>query len=238
MALTDHIGIDFRGPKAGGGVGGEVGVARACGEDHHPSLLEVADGPAADVGLGDLVHGDGAEDPGGDSGLLQGVLQGEGIDHRGQHAHVVGAVARSMPMAVAASPRKMLPPPTTTPNSTLRSKGPLISRAMTCRVSGHRPNFFSPARVSPLTLSRTRWYWGSPWLTLASGSHLVAHETGHGDLAAAFGPGFVQKLHYRDVRVLHKDLADEADFLEELEAPITIFSMMLAGLPESAAWAS
>ena len=47
-------------------------------------------GPAADIGLRHLVHGNGAHYPGGHPGFLQGVLEGQGVDHGGQHAHVVG----------------------------------------------------------------------------------------------------------------------------------------------------
>ena len=52
------------------------------------------DGTAANVGLGDLAHLDGAHDATVHAGLLEGVLQGEGVDDGGEHAHVVslGAV--------------------------------------------------------------------------------------------------------------------------------------------------
>ena len=89
-ALQDHLGVDLGGPQRGGGVGGEERVAGAAGEDHDPALLEVADGPAPDVGLGDLGHLDRRLHPGGLAEALEGVLQGEGVDDRGQHAHVVG----------------------------------------------------------------------------------------------------------------------------------------------------
>ena len=38
---------------------------------------------------GHLRHGDGALHPGGDAQLLQRVLQGQGVDDGGQHAHVI-----------------------------------------------------------------------------------------------------------------------------------------------------
>ena len=46
-------------------------------------------GAAADERLGHLGHGDGALHPGGDAQLFQRVLQGQGVDDRGQHAHVI-----------------------------------------------------------------------------------------------------------------------------------------------------
>src|SRR5450631_1236344 len=50
------LGADLEGPLGGGGVGGEVGGAKAGPEDDHPALLQVADRPPGDVGLGDLAH--------------------------------------------------------------------------------------------------------------------------------------------------------------------------------------
>jgi hypothetical protein len=51
-------------------------------------------------GSAELLHLDGALDAGVDARLLEGVLQRQGVDHRGQHAHVVG-VARSIPASFA-----------------------------------------------------------------------------------------------------------------------------------------
>ena len=48
-----HLGLDLHRAQRRGGVGGEVGVAGAGGEDDDAALLEVADGAAADVRLGD-----------------------------------------------------------------------------------------------------------------------------------------------------------------------------------------
>jgi len=45
--------------------------------------------PAADPLLGDLGHGDRGHGPGGDAAVLEGLLQGQRVDHRRQHAHVV-----------------------------------------------------------------------------------------------------------------------------------------------------
>src|SRR5271156_4519406 len=54
--LEEDVGLDLHGAKAGGGVGGEEGVAGAGGKDDDTAFLEVAHGAAADIGLGDLVH--------------------------------------------------------------------------------------------------------------------------------------------------------------------------------------
>jgi hypothetical protein len=53
----------------------------------------VAHRAAADVRLGELLHGDRREHARGHVGALERVLQGERVHHRRQHAHVVGAGA-------------------------------------------------------------------------------------------------------------------------------------------------
>ena len=54
----------------------------------------MADRAAPDVGLGDLAHLDGAHDAAVHAVALEAVLEGEGVDDGGEHAHVValGAV--------------------------------------------------------------------------------------------------------------------------------------------------
>ena len=54
----------------------------------------MADGAAADVGLGDLAHGDGAHDAAVHAGVLEGVLKRERVHDGREHAHGValGAV--------------------------------------------------------------------------------------------------------------------------------------------------
>ena len=91
--LEQDVGLDLHGAQAGGGVGGEEGVAGAGGEDDDAVLFEVAHGAAADVGLGYLVHLDGGHDAAVEAQLLDGVLQGDGVDDGGEHAHVVGGDA-------------------------------------------------------------------------------------------------------------------------------------------------
>ena len=96
-SLEDRFRADLGGPQRGGGVGREVRVPGPGGEDHDPALLEVADRPAADVRLGDLGHRDRGLHAGGLAERLERVLEGERIDDRGQHAHVVGAGAVHAP---------------------------------------------------------------------------------------------------------------------------------------------
>ncbi len=91
--FEEDLGADLHRAQAGRGVGGEVGVSGAGGEDDDASFFQMADGTAADVGLGDLVHLDGGHDADGDSGLLDGVLQRDGVDDGGEHSHVIGGDA-------------------------------------------------------------------------------------------------------------------------------------------------
>ena len=55
-----------------------------------PPLFQMPAGAAADVGLGDAVHVDGGHHARFAAERFQGVLQGQGVDDGGQHAHVVG----------------------------------------------------------------------------------------------------------------------------------------------------
>src|SRR5262249_7732532 len=57
------------------------------------SLFEMANGAAADERFGDLVHFDRGLHAGVDTLFLKRVLQGQGVDDGGQHAHVVGGNA-------------------------------------------------------------------------------------------------------------------------------------------------
>jgi hypothetical protein len=74
---------------AGRGVGCKEGIARTCGKHHDAPLFQVPYGTPADIGLADLVDPQRRHDPAVATGLLDGILQGQRIDDRGQHAHVV-----------------------------------------------------------------------------------------------------------------------------------------------------
>ena len=85
--------MDLHRPQAGGGVGGEIRVAGSRREEDHAPFLQVPHRAPSDVRLGQLLHLDGALHAGEDPELLQRVLKRQRVDHRGQHAHVVGAGA-------------------------------------------------------------------------------------------------------------------------------------------------
>ena len=71
------------------GVGGEERVARSRREDHDPPVLEVAHGPAPDVGLGHLGDRDRRLHAGLGLRLLERVLKRQRVQHGGEHPHVV-----------------------------------------------------------------------------------------------------------------------------------------------------
>jgi len=64
----------------------------AGGEDDHATFFQVTEGPAADERFGHVFHLDRGEDAGFHSGLFEGILEGERVDDRREHAHVVGRV--------------------------------------------------------------------------------------------------------------------------------------------------
>ena len=98
--LEEGVGTDLGRAEGRAGVGGEEGVARAAGEEGHGTLAHQADGLACVEELCHLRHGAGRHGDGGNADALEGVLHGERVDDRRQHAHrvaqhAVGAVARA-----------------------------------------------------------------------------------------------------------------------------------------------
>ena len=87
--LHQDLSANLARPERRGGVGGEVRVASSGSVDSDASLLEVADGAATDVGLGDLAHLDGAHDTAVHPVALEAVLERERVNDCGEHAHVV-----------------------------------------------------------------------------------------------------------------------------------------------------
>lgn len=85
--------MDFAGAEGGGGVGGEVGVAGASGEDDDVAGGEVFVGAVPGVGFGHFGAFEGCEDFGGAFDIFQGLLEGDAVDEGGEHAHLVGGGA-------------------------------------------------------------------------------------------------------------------------------------------------
>lgn len=68
----------------------EEEVAGAGRKDDDTPLLHMARRPAANIGLADPFHRDRRLNTGRNIELLERVLNGKRVDHRGQHSHVVG----------------------------------------------------------------------------------------------------------------------------------------------------
>src|SRR6187402_3418751 len=90
-----------------------------------------------------------------------------------------------MPAAAAASPRKMLPPPTTIPTWTPRAWTSATWRAMNLQNSGSTPYVRFPSRASPDSFNRIRSYrspsrsWRS-WATVPAWASLADPRDGLG----------------------------------------------------------
>ena len=89
LAHQDRLGADLERAQRRRRVGREERVARAGGEDHDPSLLEVAHRAAADVRLGDLRDLERGEDARVGTGALERVLQRQRVQDGREHARVV-----------------------------------------------------------------------------------------------------------------------------------------------------
>ena len=68
----------------------KYGLPVPAAKDHHAALLQMADRAPPDERLGHLVHLDGRHHPRVHALLFQRVLQRQRVDHRRQHAHVIG----------------------------------------------------------------------------------------------------------------------------------------------------
>ncbi len=91
--FENGIGFDFHGAQRRGGVGREIRIAGASGEDNDPSFFEVADGAATDERLGNLIHLDGGLHASKDFLFFKGILQCQRVDDGCQHSHVIGGDA-------------------------------------------------------------------------------------------------------------------------------------------------
>ena len=81
-------------------------------ENHDPSFLQVPEGTATDKRLSHVFHLDGGENPSLHPGIFQRILQGERVDHGGQHSHIVGGV----PIHLTFIGRRSAPPNVATSN--------------------------------------------------------------------------------------------------------------------------
>jgi hypothetical protein len=88
--LEQDIGPDLDGAKGRRSIGRKIGVARSGSKDDHPPLLQVADCPPLDVWFGNRFHFDSRLQAGIDVQVFQGALECKTVDHRREHAHIIG----------------------------------------------------------------------------------------------------------------------------------------------------
>src|SRR5262249_20193739 len=123
------------------------------------------------------------------------------------------AATRSMPRALPARPRKMLPPPSTMPICTPSACTSRTSSASVDRMSSSMPCPASPASSSPESLSRMR-------CGLAFNASLrpeaEAGEAADDDVLAGLGRHLLDQVADDDLVVLDERLLHEADLAVEL----------------------
>src|SRR5688572_9846495 len=107
-----------------------------------------------------------------------------------------------MPSALACVPRRMLPPPITTPISAPISCSDWISSVNRSTTFGEMPNPCSPARASPLSFSTTRRYFSVSCARTPLLAELEAGEAPDHDVLAGFRRRFLDQLLDRLLAIL------------------------------------
>ena len=87
--FEEDVAVEFGGSERGAGVGGEEGVAGACGKNDDAALFEVADGAASDEGLGYGSDVECGHNPRVDADGVEFFFEGDGVHDGPEHAHVV-----------------------------------------------------------------------------------------------------------------------------------------------------
>src|SRR5215472_6835641 len=118
-----------------------------------------------------------------------------------------------MPRALPASPRKMLPPPSTMPICTPRACTSRTSSAMPESTSSSMPWPASPASSSPESLSRMRC--GLAFNALL-GTEAEAREPAHDDVLTGLGRHLLHQVADDDLVVLDERLLEQAHLAVEL----------------------
>src|SRR6185503_15584459 len=117
------------------------------------------------------------------------------------------AATRSMPRALPARPRKMLPPPRTMPTWIPRACTSRTSSASIVRMSSSMPCPAVPASSSPDSLSRMRC---GRARTRLLGAESVPHEPAHDDVLAGLRGHLLHQVSDRLLVVLDEGLLHEA----------------------------
>ena len=109
----DRLGADLERAERCGRVRREVRVPGAGGEDDDAALLEMAHGAPADVRLRDFLHVDRREHARVRAVPLERLLDGERVQHRREHAHVVAGRAVDPLLPPPPCRGRCCPPPIT-----------------------------------------------------------------------------------------------------------------------------
>src|SRR5688500_12603111 len=99
--------------------------------------------------------------------------------------------------------------PTEAPSFTMS----LISVARRFITSKSNPTRLSPARASPESLRRTRWYLSLVKSRRLLFAHLESNEAANLDVLAELGRSFLDEIADRFLRLSHPRLVDESDVL-------------------------
>ena len=92
-AFEEGVSPDFKGAQRGAAVGGEERIAGAAGDDDDGTLFEFGHGVIAHIVMGERLHRNGGEYLGGNAFSLDETGQGQGVDHGGEHSHLVAVHA-------------------------------------------------------------------------------------------------------------------------------------------------
>src|ERR1035438_4063491 len=136
------------------------------------------------------------------------------------------AVTRSMFWAAAAMPRKILPPPTTSPIWTPAAATAATSAASSLTRAALMPKAAPPASASPLSLSTIRLYCdtgvGRPFgagFGRGHVAHLVPGKPRNSDVLAQLGDLGFDQLADGEAGFLDEGLIEQADFFVILRQP-------------------
>ena len=100
LGEQDRVRTDLGGAQHGGRVGRKIRTAAAGAEEHDLALFQMRHGALPGIVLGKRRHFDGRLHAYGDALLLHDVGHGQAVHDRSEHAHVVGARAGHLALAV------------------------------------------------------------------------------------------------------------------------------------------
>lgn len=107
--LEEDVGFDFGSAQGTGRVRGEIGVSGAPGNDGDLPLFKRFNGFFLGIILPNGLHTDRSKNAGRRSGVNKRRLQGQAVDYRGQHPHLVALHTVKSPGCTAHPPEDISP---------------------------------------------------------------------------------------------------------------------------------